>query len=171
MQPTARILVVDDEKYICEIIRNVLGDDGRYEVNAVTDPAKALDLIDLPRDDVCQMLALSPARLAHSGKRFFKIGQHCLVPCLHLCLVRLVFEEGRTALEKISPPTPELTPPPASDLRRWIHMASPTEIHVTLPDGFAPGEYSLLVGFQYREAREIREHSGSVDFTIERIEE
>lgn len=52
MQPTARILVVDDEKYICEIIRNVLGDDGKYIVDACTDPAEALELIENEQVDL-----------------------------------------------------------------------------------------------------------------------
>jgi len=52
MEPTARILVVDDEKYICEIIRNVLGDEGRYSVQTCTDPAKALALIETEQVDL-----------------------------------------------------------------------------------------------------------------------
>ncbi len=46
MESQARILVVDDEKYICEIIRNVLADNPDYIVNSFTDPAKAMELIE-----------------------------------------------------------------------------------------------------------------------------
>jgi response regulator RpfG family c-di-GMP phosphodiesterase len=46
VESKARILVVDDEKYICEIIRNVLADNGDYAVSACTDPAKAMEMIE-----------------------------------------------------------------------------------------------------------------------------
>ncbi len=52
MESRTHILVVDDEKYICEIIRNVLESDDKFEVDTFTDPAEALELIEKERLDL-----------------------------------------------------------------------------------------------------------------------
>lgn len=46
------ILVVDDEKYICEIIRSVLADGEGFRVTATTEPAEALKLVETERVDL-----------------------------------------------------------------------------------------------------------------------
>ena len=46
------ILVVDDEKYICEIIRSILSDSEGYRVTATTEPAEALKLVESERVDL-----------------------------------------------------------------------------------------------------------------------
>ncbi len=48
----SRILVVDDEKYICEIIRSVLADSLGHDVVAFNDPQEAIDYVDRQRVDL-----------------------------------------------------------------------------------------------------------------------
>jgi len=52
MDKKAHILVVDDEEYICTIVRNMLSDTEGYCVNTCSDPAQALEAIKAERVDL-----------------------------------------------------------------------------------------------------------------------
>lgn len=51
MESKAKILVVDDEKYICSLIEEMLEDE-RYSIKTTTDPQKALELLESDPQDL-----------------------------------------------------------------------------------------------------------------------